>query len=164
MTRRAYSDQDRRQALELYAEQGPAAASRATGIARTTISQWARRAGVVTVTAGNEEATHAAREQAAKLRAKVRPTLLARALDLIDRMDRPVVAYVGQHGKRVEYERPNAADCKHYATAAAALIDRLRLEEGEAIVRSEQVTSTDFDRQVAELVGQMKEQANLEAT
>jgi transposase-like protein len=157
--RHSYTDEQKREALELYTEHGPAETSRRTGIARNTISAWASRAGVVRDSAKNAAATKAAAQQAAAMRAKLRPLLLSKAIDLIGRMDEPHTEYVGQQGKEVTYQRPPASDCKNYATAAAILIDKLRLEEGKSTSRDERITSTEFDREVAELEAQMRETA-----
>lgn len=159
--RRKYTDAERERAVALYVEQGPCAVEKQMGIAKSTVSRWAKKAGVGTDHAAKtREATEAAAEVAAGKRAEVRVKLLDKALDLMGRMDEEQVEYVGQQGKRVTYDRPNAADCKHYATAAAILIDKLRLEEGEATTRNEQITSTDFDREVAQLVQKVQEVAS----
>jgi transposase-like protein len=158
--RSTYTQEQREQALALYAEHGPAEASRRIGIPRATISKWASRAGLVTVGAQKTAAaTKAATARAAEKRAALKPLLLDKATDLINRMDEPMTEYVGQQGKEVTYERPPASDCKHYATAAAILIDKLRLEEGQATSRDEHVTQSDFDREVAELEATMRAQA-----
>lgn len=92
------------------------------------------------------------------MRQRLRPLLLRQATDLLNRMNEPTTEYVGQQGKEVTYDRPPAADCKHYALAAAILIDKLRLEEGQATSRDEHITQSDFDREVAELEATMRAQ------
>ena len=48
MSRRVYTDEQREEALRLYADDGLAAAHNATGIPKQTIQSWAKRSGVRT--------------------------------------------------------------------------------------------------------------------
>jgi hypothetical protein len=71
MARTYYTAEQRTEALKLYAEAGPAEASRRTGIKRATISKWASRNGVSSDRADRtRKATEAARQSYAEGRAR----------------------------------------------------------------------------------------------
>lgn len=144
-----WTPEQRSEALELYIEHGPAAASEATGIPSGTIRAWAHRDPAITV--ARHEKTRAATE-AAKLhreclREELRTELLAKAVDLLDRMDHEHVEFVGKDARRETFDRAPAGACKAYATAAAILLDKFRLEMGDATERHEHFTT---DRDAAE--------------
>ncbi|MEK6328253.1 MAG: hypothetical protein AABM66_12135 [Actinomycetota bacterium] len=75
---RTYTDDQKREALEQYAEVGPAEASRRTNIARKTISKWAERAGV---TSPNAKRTAAATAAARLSREERAEQIAAEALE-----------------------------------------------------------------------------------
>lgn len=56
MARRVYSDEEKAEALRIYEAEGTSAASKQTSIPKSTIDQWARKAGVRTVRAENVRA------------------------------------------------------------------------------------------------------------
>jgi hypothetical protein len=149
-----YTDKQKAEALELYMEHGPGEASRRTKIPRATISGWARDAGKVrdreTRTAA---ATKAAQESFAARRARLKDELLGKVLDLLNRMDQEHVDFKGQFAARVTYEKPPADAVRNYATSVGILIDKMRLELGEATSRDESVS--DLDREIERLLGQM---------
>ena len=156
-----YSDQERADALALYVEHGPAEAARRTGIPKTTISSWAGRNQVRTnATAKTQAATQAASAIAAAKREQLKADLLAKALDLLARMDQPHQEFVGTQGKDVTYDRAPAAAVKAYATSVGILIDKLRLEEGAATSREEHVNVSEVDRELDRLAAELRGRAS----
>lgn len=70
MARRAYTDDEKAEALRLYETDGPSKASKALGIPKGTIGRWAKAAGVGTVPSEKTRAaTEAAQIDAAAVRA-----------------------------------------------------------------------------------------------
>jgi len=119
----AVSQDQRDEALRLYEEFGPAEASRRTGIKRATISQWARREGLVTARlATTEAARDAARKQ----------------------WDRRRLVEADEAGEAASYLRQRtlelakdgkAGDARHMAVAYAIMIDKAQLLSGEVTGR-----------------------------
>lgn len=142
---RTYSDDEKATALNVYASQGLAEAWRLTGIPKPTIASWARRLGLphTDAAAKTREATEAAAERAHRLRQDLRSKLLEKAVDLLDRMDAPHVEFKGKDARAVTYPIAPAGAVQNYATSAAILIDKYRLEVGEATDRTETVSITD---------------------
>lgn len=148
-----YTDEQKREALKVYAEYGPAEAGRQTGIPRGTISQWARRAGVTDTRRKNTtEATKAAAEKAAKLRESLKLLSRERAVDLIERMTELHIEFVGKDGRREEIDRATAAACKDYAVAVGVLIDKAELLDGRATSRQETRNIDQMDREIERLL------------
>lgn len=113
---RTYTDEEKQEALELYRQDGPAAASRKTGIKSATIRSWAHRNGE----AGSEgaEQTRAATETArlgwAQRRAELTDETGAVAAAILDRI---------KVSKR-------SSDARALAQAFSVLIDRAQLLDG----------------------------------
>lgn len=151
-----HSPEQRQEALNIYREHGVAVAHRQTGIARTTISTWARRTGVRT---DAPSLTRAAVEQAslnaAEKRERMRVDLLDLALHAAERMRTPHEEFVGVEGKRVVYELPPAGAFKQYSQSIKDLIGVLRLESGEATGRTESVAVDKIDVEIKQLVAEM---------
>lgn len=147
MATKSYTDAQRGKALALYRDKGPREAARRTKIPARTISRWARSANVSTdVVAKTAEATEAAKARNAELRENLRGKLLEKALDCLERMDRRhmeirILKSGGKNGAskavQVELPAPTAAGVQAYATATAILLDKYRLEVGEATGRDE---------------------------
>lgn len=78
---RRYPDETKQQAIALAVEHGPAYAARVLGINPATVRQWAKRAGVVTVT--NQKMTEA-REAVQITREQRRERLADRLLELAE--------------------------------------------------------------------------------
>lgn len=157
VSRRTYTDDERVHALELYATDGPTAVERQLGIPKTTVAGWAAAAGVGTVR--NERiaaAVDAARLDRELVREHLRDEMLRRAVDLLDRMDEPHVDFKGKDAAKVTYPKPSPSGCQAYATAAAILLDKFRLEVGEVTGRTETRTSDHLDREIEELVEQLQ--------
>jgi transposase-like protein len=145
---REYSPDEKANALALYAEVGLAEAWRRTGIPKPTIASWARRAGLphTDASAKTREATIAAAARADQLRAELRVNLLEKAVDLLERMDAEHVEFKNsaKEIREVVYPIAPAGAVQNYATSVGILIDKYRLEVGEATSRSESrdLTST----------------------
>jgi transposase-like protein len=154
VTRRAYSDQERADALELYVEHGLAEAARLSGVPRGTLSSWARRAGVHTDAAGASRArarTEAARARWAEVtqehREELAGRLLAEVHTLLDQVQEPTTYHhvVTLSGGRdagasaavvpVEVPHPVAKDQQARVAAVAALVEKLQLLTGQATER-----------------------------
>lgn len=144
VARRTWTPEQRANALAIYRDHGPAEASRRTGIPGGTIASWANRAGVQTeAPAKTAAAVEAAKAKRDRDREELRILLVAKAVDLLQRLDEPYHDYRGKDADRVEWDRPPAEACKAYATAAAILVDKFRLELGEATDRTEHLGTVD---------------------
>ena len=136
-----YADEDKQAALALYQEVGLAEAWRQTGIPKPTIASWARRAGLphTDAAAKTRAATDASAARAELLRLELRMSLLEKALDMLDRMDGEHVEFKNsaKEIREVVYPIAPAGAVQNYATSAGILIDKYRLEMGEATGRTE---------------------------
>lgn len=155
---RSYTVEERAEAVALVAEHGLAHTWRETGIPKPTLARWADEAGVErTGTEKTRAATDALRERHAHLRESVRLELLEKVADLLDRMDAPHVEFKGKDSEKVEYPIAPAGAVQNYATSVGILIDKYRLEIGEATGRTESWTNDHADheaRDIAEAIRQ----------
>ena len=141
--RTEHSTQEKETALDIYQDRGLAAAHHATGIPRSTLHGWARAAGLDTSsiagrTAEQTIAANIAREaRCAELRTELREMLLSTAVDLLERIDQPHKEFKGVDAHEVEFDRAPAGAARDYATSAAILLDKYRLEVGEVTSRQE---------------------------
>lgn len=134
-----YTDEQRSEAVQLYQEIGTAETSRRLDIPRRTILDWASKADVIAHV--EDEKQRAARERRWEAkRREMRELLLDRAVDILERMDAP-----GKPG-----------DMRNLAIAVGVLIDKYRLELGEATARTFVEGADDIDRAVRQLVGEME--------
>lgn len=142
---KTYTTEEKANALNLYVTVGLAEAWRTTGIPKPTIASWARRAGLphTDATAKTREATEAAAARAETLRAELRVKLLEKASDLLDRMDAEHIDFKGKDADTVTYPIAPASAVQNYATSVGILIDKYRLEVGEATTRSESRSLTE---------------------
>lgn len=154
---RTYTDDEKQEALLLYVDHGPAEASRRSGINALTISSWAKRSGLHTnAVVKTKEATEALIARADSMRVELRVRMLAKALDLVDRMDAPHVEFKGKDANQVTYPVAPAGAVQNYATSVAILLDKYRLEVGEATTRNESrditgtLTDADLDAAIRE--------------
>lgn len=81
MAGRRYTPEERSEALDLYREEGPRAAHRATGVSLSTLLRWAKEAGIATNHAQNVE--EAARTRRAENEER-RQRIAARLWELAD--------------------------------------------------------------------------------
>lgn len=90
MARRAYTEDEKAEALRIYEEHGPTAAQKQTGIDKSTVRKWARAAGVATVaTVKTQAATQAMQVSNAERRAKLVSRLYGIAEAGIDLIESP---------------------------------------------------------------------------
>lgn len=154
-----YTDQQREAALAAYVEHGSAEAARRLDIPARTIRYWANQA---ELTQARAEKTEAAREMLAlrhaEMREELRVRLLEKALDALDRMDATHIDYRGKDARKVEWDVAPAGAFKDYATGAAILIDKYRLEMGEHTARAEVTSETAIDAEVRRLVDELGRQ------
>lgn len=153
------------EALAIYAEHGPAEASRRTGIRAGTIAIWAKRAGV---TATRRETIVAAVETArltlAQQRAELAADLLSDARKLRASIWSPMMAFhwgstserdhsvVTTRTEFMEHEigQPTPNDQKNLLLAAAIAIDKSNLLAGEATSRTEHLNAEEAVRRLAD--------------
>jgi len=161
MAKATYTDQQKTDALVTYREHGACEAGRQTGIPQKTISGWAKQSGIQS---DAPQKTRAATEMAAlrmaRLREEAKGKLAERVVDLLDRMDEEHVEFVGKDGRRERVDRASAEAVRHYSISVGVLIDKLRLEMGEATDRTEHVSQSEFDREVAELSEKVRRNAS----
>lgn len=138
MTRRSYTTEEKAAGLAAVIAEGLAGAWRTTGIPKPTLAMWARDAGLQTDGAAKTQAaTLAASARADQLRAELRLHLLEKAVDLLERMDAPHVEFKGKDAAPVTYPIAPSGAVQNYATSVGILIDKYRLEVGEATNRTE---------------------------
>lgn len=153
MTRTAYSEQEKTQALDLIREVGLAEAwRRMRHIPKPTLGSWAQKAGIHSDAAAKTAlATEAAEARAKQLRAELRLAMLEKAVDLLQRMDAEHVEFKGKDADMVTYPIAPASAVQNYATSVAILVDKYRLEAGEATSRNESRDITHDDHEAAVL-------------
>ena len=149
---RSYSWDFKAEVLAMYEVDGPAAAARLYKVSRDCVQRWARAAGLST-SAETKRATAAALDSLKARRLRIRDKLAERAEEMLDRMGERLTIYVGSGATPVpvEVDKPSASVCRDLATTAAILVDKLRLEAGEATERSE-VTHNYADRSDEDLI------------
>lgn len=153
MGRRTYTADEKAAALALYATDGPTAVADRLGIPKATVADWARANNVRTVRNERTSAmVEAARLDREAVREQLRERLLSKALDMLDRMDSEHIDFKGSKVEQVTYPKPSPSGCQAYATAAAILLDKFRLEVGEVTGRTEHRTTDQLDRDIEELL------------
>jgi len=155
-----YTEEQKAEALAAYLEVGSAEAGRRLGIPSRTIRHWVTQRALAQV---RREKTEVAIAQLVLLqehmREELRTRLLEKGLDALDRMDQVHVDYRGKDSVRVEWEVAPAAAFKDYAVAMAVLLDKYRLEMGEATQRVEESGADDIERSIRQLVDEMARRA-----
>jgi transposase-like protein len=144
-----YTPEFKARVLETYVKDGPAVAAREFEMPLRTVKYWAHQQGVCTE-AASKETTVAANEALRLRRAGLREKMLQRADQMLERMGEKYRT-VAKDGTVVEYDAPPASVCKDLALTLAILVDKLRLEEGEATERTETLTIDVLDREIARL-------------
>lgn len=128
-----YTDTQRSEAVTLYIEHGAAEAARRTGINKRTISRWANAADVSADRDKNlTDAAERLTKQSTAQRAAIRVDLLDRIADVLQRMDEPHIDFRGKDAIQVEWPTATSGDVKNYAVSFGILLDKYRLEMGEA--------------------------------
>jgi transposase-like protein len=155
----AFSEEEKQDAIRLVAEGGLASAWRETGIPKPTLVRWCKDAGVERFHPERTRAAVDALQQSAALnRERLRSELLERALDILERMDEPHVEFKGKDADEVTYPIAPAAAVQNYATSAAILIDKYRLEMGEATGRQESWTNDFADHEARDVANSIREE------
>lgn len=122
-TRRAYTDEQKAEALRLYEVEGPSAASKQTGIPKSTLRSWAESSGVRTVRAQNtRKATEAAKADAKALRAQLEVRYLQEAHRMLDKMHERAVTVSA--GSVVETDEPPAEALQKLMTTSSIALDK----------------------------------------
>ncbi len=155
---RTYTDQERSEALGFYEEVGAADAARLCDfvVSAGTIRQWAHRAGMSRYSAEKTQAaTEATRRRASERRAELQELLLSRAIDMLLRMDETHKDFRGKDAVAVFWDKAPAGAAKDYATAAAILLDKYRLEMGEHTDRTQMITIGAVDEAIERLTVQL---------
>lgn len=91
----------------------------------------------------------------ATLRGSIRRRLLEKVDNLLDRFDQPHYDYRGKDATRVMWDSATSGDVRAYATSIGILIDKYRLEMGEATARTLVEGHDDIDRRVNQLVAEL---------
>lgn len=140
----SYTTEQKAEALRIYVERGTAAAARETGIPQGTIGVWAFRNGLKSISSERmRDAIEAAKLTNEQLRSKLRTMLLEKAIDALERTDQQHIEYKGNTARQVTYDRAPHNAYRDYSISAAILLDKYRLEVGEATARSETRALTD---------------------
>jgi len=143
-----YTDEQRAEALGLYVDHGAAQAGRMCDIPPRTIRYWANQHALAAARDKNlQDAGVRLVQQHATMREELKVRLLESALDAVDRMTAEHSDYRGKDATRVTWDVAPARDMKDYATTAGILIDKYRLEMGEATGRMETITQVDAELQ-----------------
>ncbi len=139
MQRAPRASTERKTEVVAYAvDHGPAEAAKHYGIKATTVRSWCSRAGVATdASERTKAATESAQARRLAKREELRTLMIEKAVDLVHRMDEVHIDYRGKDADQVTFPKAPAQACQQYATAAAILLDKFRLEMGEATGRTE---------------------------
>lgn len=138
MQKPPYTDEQREEALKVYAEVGPSEAERQTGINKKTITSWAKRVGLKTSVAHNmAEAVEASRLKREQKKELLIDEMLDEARNAVRDMSATVT--VGD----ITMKTP-PKDRQALASAAGTLIDKIQLLSGEATSRNETTTPDQF--------------------
>ena len=133
-----YTAEQKKETISLYIQHGTTKASEQSGVPKRTILYWVKNANVV---AQARDKTDAARTELARLNAerreRIRAQLLEKMEDLLERMNKPHVDFRGKDAQMVTYPIATSSDVKNYAVSFAILLDKYRLEMGEATDRRE---------------------------
>lgn len=135
VARRAWSDEDKAAALELLGDQSRSLyeINRETGVAVSTLSTWAKDAGIERSSAQTRAATAERLNRIAEKRAALAESFLDYAIDLA--AESHVVGTEGLEREVAEgslVRIASAQDSQRLMTAAAIAHDKFRLEMGES--------------------------------
>ena len=159
-----YAEEQIAEILSTYRTEGLREAARRHDVPARTISRWAQARQVSSV--ANEKtarATEAAKVRMARKRQRLRELLLDKALETLELMNAEHVDFkvvgVGDgfsEVREITFPRATSAGRRDYAVAAGILIDKLRLEGGEATAISE-VSVDDAREHLARKLDQLAE-------
>lgn len=156
-----FTKAQRAKAVELAHLEGVAHAAEATGCSRQSIYNWIKDS--IDTEKTPEEIQREALYQST-LRASIRIRLLEKIDNLLDRFDQPHYDYRGKDADRVTWDSATSGDIRSYATAIGILLDKYRLEMGEATSRSRLEGTDDIDRSVQNLVAEMARRSEAETS
>lgn len=151
-----YTADQKQEALDLYQQIGARATAEQLDIPPRTVRHWATLAGLAKAREQNLE--DGARMLAAVHQAKreeIRVRLMDLILDAMDRTDQKHIDYRGKDVVQVEWETAPAEAFKAYAVAIGVLIDKYRLEMGEATGRTESLTLDVIESNIQRLEARM---------
>ncbi len=113
-----YTDAQKAEAVDLSVEVGTAEAARRTNVTTRTINNWMKAAGVTSAERAKKmDHTVEGRDAFNKERRnRIRDKVLKKAENLLDRMD----------------QKATSTDVRNYAVSFGVLLDKYRLEMGEA--------------------------------
>lgn len=142
-----YTEAQKDAAIDRASAAGASTAAKETGINRSTIWRWMKERDLPTAAnnARNRDAVAEVQARAAEVRARVGSKLLVRVEELLDRMTAPYQDVRSGHLRK--FTKPPANAAKDLAIAAAVLIDKYRLEMGEATTRGEHRDLTGDDHE-----------------
>jgi hypothetical protein len=176
MSRRAYTDDQKTAALELYREHGPTHASKVLGIPKGTITKWGRAAGIETVSSKKT----AAATEAAKVSMEARRQALAEGLmddaeKLRSQLFGPCVekkvvlegdgkGYSHPEIVTIDHDEPSFGDKQRILTSIGIAVDKVQLLTGQATERHEHIGAEQAGQVMDELTRRVaKVQAAREA-
>lgn len=168
MARRAYTDDERAAALELYVEHGAAETARRTGIPDGTLQSWAHRAGLKSVaTETTAVAVEAAMVSLAERKATLASDLLADAQKLRAQLFAPTTtrkpmtvsdgAHLGSHVEvvDVDLDQPTFAEQTRIMTSIAIAIDKVQILTGQATEITEHRHVDQVDAELQRLTAEL---------
>lgn len=169
MARRTFTDEQRAEALALYAEHGAAEAARMMGIAKGTVMSWASRAGLAMhATETTTVATEASLASLAQRKAQLASDLMGDIERLRKQLFAPCVERKvvtlsgGQTGSStwdivdIEHEQPSFTDQRACMTSIAIAVDKVQILTGEATERVDHRHTTPIDDELASLADQLE--------
>lgn len=113
------------------------------GVTGRTIQTWCIKAGRplgdLSSYAVPQKAIDGHKAQAQERRERIRLLILEKAEDVLNRMDEPHVDFKGKDAAQVTYPKATSGDVRNYAFTFGILLDKYRLEMGEATGRVETV-------------------------
>jgi transposase-like protein len=169
MSRRSYTDEQKAEALALYAEHGPAVASERTGIAKGTVASWAHRGGVHTSAIETTRVATAVRLATLEQR---KAQLAADLMGDIERLrgqlfapctERKVVTLAGGQASPstwdivdVDHDEPTFGDKKALMTTIAIAVDKVQILTGAATERIDHRHTSPIDEELESLATQLE--------
>lgn len=149
-TRRKYTDDQKKQAIELYRLEGPTAVERKLGVPKNTVSGWARTAGVRTVSALNQAASlHSLRITNAEKRSRLSRRFLDNADKILDMIEKPTETVSG--GQIITTQSPTPSQLKDLMVSTSLSVEKhIYLEEFTG-PEEQHVTTSMLDRLASQL-------------
>lgn len=160
-SRRALSEEQKWDVIRLAQKRGTSYAADMTGLDGKKIRKLAREMGT-SVTAKSApmkpEVKEAIKEKQDDRRVVLKQKLLDRAHDLADRMG-ATYSIVTRDGEIIEINRPPARETKDFAIALGIVVDKMRLEMGEATSKTETVQRDQVDDELQKLAMELAQKA-----